>query len=354
MLAVVGTGLVSGVGLTADESCSAIRCGINKFRQTRFVGRDREWLVGSEVDLEEPWRGASKLAKMAARAIGECLGARSASIPVLLAVAETERPGRIASPHLLADVERELGTRLHPHSRLIEQGRVAGAVALLHARRLLLEARSPHVIVAGVDSFFTAPTLAFYDRDNRLLRRTNSNGFIPGEAAAAVLLSTPAEGVASPLLLRGLGFAREPAPFGSGQPLRAEGLVRAMRAALSDAGITLKDCDHRIADLNGEQYRFKEDALAVTRLLRERKRMFSVWHLGDCIGEIGAATVPAMLAALTAGARHDYLPGPVFLGHVGNDDDKRGAFVVQATTPQTLALEAAAESAFSMKRRRAA
>jgi 3-oxoacyl-[acyl-carrier-protein] synthase-1 len=353
MLAALAAGLVSGVGMNAEESCAAIRCGINNFQETRFVGRDREWLVGGVVELEEPWRGTAKLAKLATRAISDCLSVTAEEpgrIPVLVAVAETERPGRIHAAHFLQEVERELGINLHPHSRVLEQGRVAGAVALLQARRMLQEGRAGHVIVAGVDSFLTAATLTAYDRDTRLLTKTNSNGFIPGEAAAAVLLAYATVG---PLLLRGLGFAREPAPFASGRPLRAEGLVQAMRAALGDAGIALKDCDHRIADLNGEQYRFKEAALAVTRLLRDRKGMFSVWHLGDCIGEIGAATVPAMLAALIIGAREDYLPGPVVIGHVGNDDDKRAAFVVQAATSQTLALEAAAETVFSLQRRTA-
>ena len=83
--------------------------------------------------------------------------------------------------------------------------------------------------------------------------------------------------------------------------------------------------------MNGEQYRFKEAALAVTRLLRDRKVLLSLWHPADCIGEVGAATVPGMLAMSVHGARKDYLPGPLFLGHIGNDDDKRAAFVTQAT-----------------------
>ncbi len=92
------------------------------------------------------------------------------------------------------------------------------------------------------------------------------------------------------LLVRGLGFEREPAPFGSGRPSRADGLVRAARGALGEAGLALKDCDLRIADMNGEQHRFKEAALAVTRLLRkDRKPLFSLWHPADhCTGEVGA------------------------------------------------------------------
>lgn len=359
-LAVLGVGLVSGVGLTAEESCAAIRCGINNFQETRFIGGDGEWLVGSAVELEGPWRGIAKLAKMAAAAIGECFNAavdeKPERIPVLVCIAEPERPGRFQSLErvILERIEEELGLRLHPHSRVIEQGRVGGAVALLQARRMLAQGRYPRMVVAGVDTFLTGATLAAYNREDRLLRRDNSNGFIPGEAAGAVLLVAWQEDIRAPLLLRGLGFAREPALFGSGKPLRADGLVQAIRGALEEAEIALKDCDHRITDVNGEHYRFKEAALAITRLLRERKVLFSLWHLADCIGEVGAATLPVMLAILFMGASMDYLPGPTFLGHLGNDDEKRAAFVVQATLLQTLSLEVAAELVFRTARRRAA
>jgi 3-oxoacyl-[acyl-carrier-protein] synthase I len=352
-LAVLGVGLVSGVGLTAEEGCAAIRCRINNFQETRFIGSNGDWLVGSAVELEEPWRGVAKLAKMAARAIGECFAAaeeKPERIPVLVCIAEPERPGRFEGlqHELLQDIERELGFRLHPHSRLIEQGRVGGAVALLQAREMLVAGRHPRIIVAGVDTFLSGATLAAYDSEDRLLRKDNSNGFIPGEAAGAVLLGAWRDGSPAPLLCRGLGFAREPAPLGSGRPLRADGLVQAIRAALSDSNIALKDCDHRIADMNGEQYRFKEAALAITRLVRERKVLFSLWHPADCIGEVGAATLPAMLAMLFHGARGDYLPGPMFLGHLGNDDDTRAALVAQALSPQTLALEQEAEANFRL------
>jgi 3-oxoacyl-[acyl-carrier-protein] synthase-1 len=283
-LAVLGVGLVSGVGLTAEQSCAAIRCGINNFQETRCIGSNGEWLVGSAVELEEPWRGVTKLTKMVARAVGECFATatdeKPERIPVLVCTAEPERPGRLEGlAHvLLQDIERELGFGLHPHSRVIEQGRVGGAVALLQARRMLAEGRYAQIVVAGVDTFLTGATLAAYDGEDRLLRPGNSNGFIPGEAAGAVLLAAWQKRVATPLLLRGLGFGREPAPLGSGNPLRADGLTQAIRGALDEAGIALKDCDHRIADVNGEHYRFKEAALAITRLLRDRKVLFGLWH----------------------------------------------------------------------------
>ena len=168
------------------------------------------------------------------------------------------------------------------------------------------------------------------------------------------MLAAWREEMPAPLLLRGFGFAREPAPLGSGKPLRADGLVQAITAALSDADVALADCDHRIADMNGEQHRFKEAGLAITRLLRDRKDLFSLWHPADRIGEVGTATMPAMLAMLYFGACKDYLPGPMFLGHLGNDDDKRAAWVTQALTTQSLSMEFAAESDFRKRRGMAA
>jgi 3-oxoacyl-[acyl-carrier-protein] synthase-1 len=358
-LAVLGVGLVSGLGLTAAESCAAIRCGINNFQETRFVSSSGDWVVGSAVELEEPWRGIEKLAKMGARSIWECFNADPEhdpeKVPLLLCTAEADRPGRLGNlDRLLLDgIERELRIQLHRNSRVVPEGRVGGVVALLQARRMLQEGRSRHVIVAGVDSLLVSATLGAYDRADRLLTPDNSNGFIPGEAAGAMLLGECGEMYDTPLLCRGLGFAREPALLGSGKPLRADGLVQAIRGALDESGLALKDCDHRIADVSGEQYRFKEAALAITRLLRDRKELFSLWHHADCIGEVGAAALPAMMAMLFGGASRDYLPGPVFLGHLGNDDEKRAAFIAQATTVQTLALEAADEAAFSVKRRSA-
>lgn len=361
-LAVLSTGMVCGLALDAANACAALRCGLNAFAETRFVGQGGAWLVGSAVPLAQPSRGVRRLADMAALALRDCLGEdwqhELPRWPVILCVAEAARPGRVAGLDgaILAELEAVLGLRLHPHSRVVAQGNVGGAIALRTARRLLALRRDPvqraaaRVVVVGTDSLLTAATLAAYDSQDRLLRPGNSNGFIPGEAAAALLLAT-AEDNPAPLLCDGLGFAREPAHRESGVPCRAQGLAEATRAALAEAGIALHDCDHRIADVTGEHDRFREAALLVSRLLRQRKVLFSLWQPVDGIGVVGAATLPAMLAILHAGARKDYLPGPVFIGHVGNDDDLRAAFVARATVPQSLARESVAEDAFGQRRR---
>jgi 3-oxoacyl-[acyl-carrier-protein] synthase-1 len=130
--------------------------------------------------------------------------------------------------------------------------------------------------------------------------------------------------------VRGLGFAREPVTIEAEGPLRGEGMTQAVRAALTNAGVPIEQIDHRISDVSGEQYRFKELALALIRLLRERKVDLGLWHPADCVGETGAAALPLMLGVLLYGARKDYLPGPLFLAHLSNDDDKRAALVLSA------------------------
>src|SRR5690242_5346411 len=144
-LAVLRAGMVTGVGLSAPASCAAIRCGINNFDETRFVAGSNSWIIGSEVPMETPWRGLTKLAKMAASAVRECLKALPAPpradspLPLILCIAEEDRPGRLRGlgGPLLFDVERELGTKLHPDSSVIPHGRVGGALALLRAQKLL-------------------------------------------------------------------------------------------------------------------------------------------------------------------------------------------------------------------------
>ena len=343
-VAILASGMVTGVGLNAPASCAAIRCAIDNFSETRFMDKGGEWIIGSQVPLEQPWRGLPKLVHMVVPAMRECVAhagnVRPEMIPLLLCVAEKERPGRLEGldDQLFHDVQGELGVRFHPRSAVIARGRVAGALALAQARQLIHEERLPLCLIAGVDSFLVAPTLAAYEEKNRLLTSQNSNGFIPGEAGAAVLVGPPGSGkseIRNPkseigeFLCLGIGTGQEKATVDSEEPLRAEGMVQAFKAAFADAGKTLADVDYRITDSNGEQYWFKEAALALTRTLRARKEQFEIWHPADCIGETGAAIGPCALGVGLAAAVKNYAPGPGVLGHFSAEDSERLAFVMK-------------------------
>ena len=52
-VAILGCGMMTGVGLSAEASCAAIRCALDNFQETRFIARGGEWIIGSAVPLEQ-------------------------------------------------------------------------------------------------------------------------------------------------------------------------------------------------------------------------------------------------------------------------------------------------------------
>jgi 3-oxoacyl-[acyl-carrier-protein] synthase-1 len=77
-------------------------------------------------------------------------------------------------------------------------------------------------------------------------------------------------------MIQGIGFGEEKAHIESEEPLRAEGMVAAIKGALAAAEMNMGDLDFRITDANGEQYAFKEASLALSRILRKRKEEFDI------------------------------------------------------------------------------
>jgi 3-oxoacyl-[acyl-carrier-protein] synthase I len=339
-LAILRTGLMTSVGLSAPAACAAIRASLTNHTETRFVNRAGERIMAAQVPLEDSWRGANKLARMVAPAIAECLDgippSELRSLPLLLCVAEREREGRFdeIDSQLIGEVSRTLDVEFDARlSAVIAYGRVAVPVALSQARRLVQDQRATRVVVAAVDSLLVGATLSAIEEQGRLLAPDNSNGFIPGEAAGALLLGADPQHEPR-LFCTGVGFAEETATIALEEPLRATGLTAAVKQALGDANCDLNDLDFRITDNSGEQYYFKEAALTYSRIARFRKEAFEMWHPADCIGETGAAIGTVALAVADAACRKKYARGPGILFHCGNDAGQRAAVVLRWGAPQ--------------------
>jgi 3-oxoacyl-[acyl-carrier-protein] synthase I len=332
-VAILGSGMVTGVGFDAPSSCAAIRVGITGFVETRFMFAG-EWLIGCPVPFEEGWTGREKLLRMLVPALQESLSAAEgvppAEIPLFLCLAELTRPGRLdgLDVSMLCEAEDRLGFRFHASSGVITAGRVGGADALEQARRSIASG-SRRCIVAGVDSYLVGATLTDYEKRRRIMTADNSDGFIPGESAAAVLVGPSKQAASAELRCLGLGYGHETATVESEEPLRGEGLAQAFRAGLADSGVNWPQLDYQISAMSGEQHGFKEVALAVSRTIRPVKHGFDIWHPGDCIGEVGAAIVPCMLGVALTAARRRYAPGPGVLCHAGADDGQRSAIVLR-------------------------
>ncbi len=336
-LHIQAAGMVTCVGLDAASSCAAMRGRLDGFAETRFMGPDGEWLIGGGVPLPKNWIGLKRMAHLAAGALSDLRSQNHAALdgaPILLCLAEEDRPGRpVPDPAALARLVAEiLNLPALPRLQVIAHGRPSGFVALDRARRLIAAGEDP-VVILGLDSYLTAQSVAHYLGRNRLLVPGNANGFIPGEAAAAILC-TAAPG---PLRLTGLGLAREVAHIYNGAdrdgmdlPLRGDGMTRAYQIAMEQAQVDLAHVEYRISDLIGEQYFFKQAALASLRLERGRTPFQDLWSPAENLGNIGAAVVPVMLAQLLTAEARGYTPGSPALMEGSGDDGACGAAVFHA------------------------
>ena len=311
------TGLVCSVGLNSAAACAALRAGIAKFEELPYWDNNGTPVVGAAVpDLDSQF--GDRLVEMLAMALHNCLSGMTAfpfhEVPLLVGLAEPGRPGGGAwlAERIISQVEEKLGTKFHSSfSMVISEGHTAGLEGLRIARDLLQTTNVSGCLVCGVDSYINASSLFWLDRSWRLKRKGHTDGVIPGEAAAAVLVQRHIPSRLEPRVeVVGLGFGQERASVLAEEPLLARGLADACRQALAEAGWGFHELDFRISDVSGENYGFRELALVEGRLARVvRSLPQPLWHAADSIGDTGAAAgVVQMVRAKTAWAKA-YAPG---------------------------------------------
>jgi 3-oxoacyl-[acyl-carrier-protein] synthase-1 len=333
-LDILSAGMVTAVGLDAPSSCAAMRAGLDGFRETGFRVAGGEFLVGAGVPLPKPWIGERRLAHLAAGAIVEAFEAVPDAVgqtALILCLAEEERAGRPVpdAATFLRRIGEIVETRPSGRSRLVAHGRPSGHVALAQARQMLAAREARYVMICGVDSYLTTGSVAAYLGGDRLLAPGAADGFIPGEAAAAILCGPPGSGR---LRLEGLGLSREVARIRNPEdlPLRGDGMAAAYRAALGEAGLGLHDVAYRISDLIGEKYWFKQTALAMLRVMRKRREFQDLWSPAESIGNVGAAVVPIMAGLALTADRKGYAPGDTILIEASSDSGACAAAVFTA------------------------
>jgi 3-oxoacyl-[acyl-carrier-protein] synthase-1 len=335
---VVSCGMVTPVGLTFPAATAAMRAGIAAFAEAPFHDHSGQPVIGATVPIvAEGYLGPERLLHLLLPAVRECLGKRGlanmASIPLILCLSEAGFPGRmpLLDTWLLQNLRLELSVNFHPASGIIAEGRAGVIMALDIARDLLGHGGVSACLIAAVDSYLQGEVLGTYARCGRLKTHRNPDGIIPGEAAAALLLSTsppPATRAWPSILIAGTGFSHEPVSPTSDQPILGVGLATAVKGALGAAGFTMTQIDFRISDLTGERYGFKETNYAVAKVLRGRKEFLPIWHCMDSIGDTGAAAGACMLGRAVAAFAKGYAPGPNVLCQSSAESGRRSAAVL--------------------------
>lgn len=221
----------------------------------------------------------------------------------------------------------------------VEGGHAAPVQALHSAKLSLLGATSftgRAAIVVAVDSWLHPNALNWLETQDLLhnagksykgLARRNPYGFIPGEAAAAVMLGSVGKFWCRIL---GAGATAEPILRTDSRPCIGAGWTQAAKSALE----TLPDgqkISRIISDLNGEPYRADQFGFAVLRIADRLIEKWAGLTPALVTGDVGTATalVHVALSADMLRQQEYGQPRETHLLLSSSDDSLRSALVLE-------------------------
>ncbi|NIA00892.1 hypothetical protein [Massilia sp. CCM 8734] len=343
---VAAAGLCCAVGYQLDAAQCAMRANLDHFQESNFYTFSSKPIVAAM--LPDSIYGNERAQRWIEYAIRDCMTQMkeptslfdTARTAIIMLVADQSRPHSdsaisaenmcIVMKSLAQEIfqsDKEKTANLHNFTVLTE-GRAGLGMALFKAAQILINEDIDQVLLIGVDSYLNAADINSNLHQNRLCTTENSDGFVPGEAAAALLLCRTISG-SNGLHIRGVGIAHEPGRHDGSIPCRSQGLTAAIRAACGQANIHPTDLDFYINDQNGESFFSQDSTNALMRVMFGGGKLVHL-TLADKIGDVGAAAGPSMLAWLHRLLSHPVdTPGRLGLAHLANDDGTRCAVVIQ-------------------------
>jgi 3-oxoacyl-[acyl-carrier-protein] synthase-1 len=337
--------MVSPIGSDAAQTATSVRAGLRRMQERADIysclAENPRFdppspLVASAIEHLDPaprkaGRVAEWLGVLAGHAFAE-LERRArlargdeARLAVLLALPARAGVGPEARDEIVYHLHNHAERDLLPHLSLSFGGNATALGLLEEAAALLRERRFAMVAVGAVDSWLFRPWLADADAAWRLLSERNADGFQPGEAASFVLLEGGAEAArrgATPLAtVRSFASGRfDPA---KGLPNTGAELAAALERVLPPSPPLV------VCDLNGESWRTKEWAFAVSRLGSRLGAGFALEHPAQALGDVGAATGASLvsLAVHYLGSKHADRQGAVVWA--ASEDGERRAVALE-------------------------
>ncbi len=342
---ILAVGMTTSVGMTAQTTAASVRAGVSLFRETSILDRRFNPIVMATVpDVDLPPLAAAleaaaglttrqmRMLRLAGAALRESLSGmeRPDRIPVLLAAPEPH-PGRpaIVEPRFLEQLAVQADVPFNiQRSRVFPRGRAAGFAALAEAIERIASGNDGYVLVGGVDSHLDLYMLGTLDLEERIRADGVFDGFIPGEGAAFLLLTSLGNGArigrAPVARIDGAAIADEPGHRYSEEIYRGDGLDLAFRGLFASTAGTVQTV---YAGLNGESFNAKEWGVAYMRHRERFAEDFAIEHPADCLGDTGAALGPMLVGLAAIGVMKGYRHWPC-LAWSSSDQAERGAAMV--------------------------
>lgn len=338
-------GAVTAVGTRCWQSAASWVAGTRRHRRQIIdtIGRRPVTLAGCE-EVAQQASGPERLARLLAVALSDMLIQRNAA-------EGTQQPLRLVMLALPRELDEASGTQVWSLTRkmltaygfsgtfddancyLFMQGPIAGMRALgaLFAEDGLSQ---DSAVLAGVDSLVDPARLATDYVTDRLMSSDNPDGWVAGEAAAALLLTPTASNRATdnrhwifhrPCVVQGNAPHLDPAK----QPT-SNAMSQAITEALKHAGWQSEHIGYLLSDHDGSTWRAHVHSRA--RLsVSDQLLGIPEWLPASVTGQIGAATAPLHWALATMRLQVDATPPNSVLSSVLDDGPWAGAVAMERT-----------------------
>jgi 3-oxoacyl-[acyl-carrier-protein] synthase-1 len=339
---VIGLGASTPVGRNAWSSAAAVRAGVSGFAQHPYMidSAGEPMVVALAPWIDKAVTGVQRLLALLHPAIDQVLELKRKRMPGLrtalaLGLAEP-RPGLPAnySAELMETLESDYASEFVAMAPF-PNGHAAGLLALEIVTREFAHGDFDGFVIAGVDSYSQPETLEWLEACEQLHGAgalNNAWGFVPGEAAGALLVvrNSVADAFRDVLLAQvaGVGTATESKCIKSQTVCIGEGLTGAFQRALQALapGELVSDI---YCDLNGEPYRADEYGFTCLRTKEYFRSACDFVAPADCWGDVSAAGTPLHVALAAIAGNKGYAKDSTAFVWGSSEGGQRGAAVLR-------------------------
>jgi 3-oxoacyl-[acyl-carrier-protein] synthase I len=334
---ICGIGLVTPLGLTSVQTAAEIRAGSSRCQASAFQDQRLRDITLSLLpeDVLPPLaaavdpRGRSavelRLIRLAGSAWREA-AAGQATLPAAWAWPENLglRPPAWPAVQGGLQIQAEHRGSMVPGAW---RGRAGGLQALAHVAAAIQAGELPAACVGGVDSWADPVRLARLEAAGRLTSAQVSDGLIPGEAAACILLAERSWAQNHGLPLHGTLSAwatgSEPGYQGADATNRGDGLSETL--AKLPAGPLLVEV---FATDTGERCWAREWGISALRQHARLAPDHGLHHPAEAVGDTGAAAGLLAVGLAVLGITRGYRRAPALV-IASNDGPERAAVIIQ-------------------------
>jgi len=341
---------VTPIGGNIEQTCCAIRAGINLFEEHELFECepfDSEWdpplpLVASAYPFNDPLAdGFTRMLDMAIQSLKEIVnnlkfGRKNlARCGLLIALPEQDKvtDSWQLQEKFINTLCGKTGLSGFSIKDIVFQGRTGGLQQLQSAMSYINSGQLDYCIIAGVDSFLADDRIQFFDKNWRIKSDRSADGFIPGEASVMFAIekdkTARARGINSRVSIETVAFGHECNAITGDKQSTGTGCSEVLDKVMSQVNAT-SPIEWTISDMNGESYTGREWGTVLVRNTEKFSPNHQLDHPVDCVGELGAAMGTLMVSMAVHAFSHDYhKANEVYLTNSADNGDRAAALLKQ-------------------------